>query len=155
MAYRLLDHHADALECYQETFLAAWRFVERRSVDDWPAFLVSLATRRATDRLRQRYRERTRIRSIGADTESSVAADCPIQEAMAGELMDRVRSGMAELPPKQAEVFWLSCVEELSHQGIGIQLRINEGEVRVLLHRARSRLRATLEPKVQDEREKR
>src|SRR5713226_2297346 len=49
--YRLLDHHADALDCYQETFLAAWRFAERAPVADWPSFLTSLATRRAMDRL--------------------------------------------------------------------------------------------------------
>ena len=53
--YRLLDHHADALDCYQETFLAAWRFAQREPVVEWRPFLVSLATRRATDRLRQRY----------------------------------------------------------------------------------------------------
>ena len=34
------------------------------------------------------------------------------------------------------------------------QIRISVGEVRVLLHRARLSLRATLEPDLQDEREK-
>ena len=59
--YRLLDHHADALDCYQETFLAAWRFAEREPVANWRSFLVSLAMRRAMDRLRQRYRDRARV----------------------------------------------------------------------------------------------
>jgi RNA polymerase sigma-70 factor (ECF subfamily) len=154
-AYRVLNHHADALECYQDTFLAAWQFVERRSVDDWASFLVCLATRRATDRLRRRYRERSRFRSIDADIASSAGADCPIRGAIASELMDRVRAGMAELPPKQAEVFWLSCVEGLSHQDIGIQLRISSGEVRVLLHRARSHLREALDLRLQDRKEER
>jgi DNA-directed RNA polymerase specialized sigma24 family protein len=54
--YRLLDHHDDALDCYQETFLAAFRFAHAQTIADWPAFLVKLATRRAIDRLRQRYR---------------------------------------------------------------------------------------------------
>ena len=62
--YRLLDHHADALDCYQETFLAAWRFAEREPVVDWASFLISLATRRAMDRLRQRYRERVRVSAV-------------------------------------------------------------------------------------------
>ncbi len=43
--YRLLDHHADAQDCYQETFLAAWRFAQREPVAEWRPFLVSLATR--------------------------------------------------------------------------------------------------------------
>jgi RNA polymerase sigma factor (sigma-70 family) len=60
------------------------------------------------------------------------------------ELMDRVRDGMAELPDKQAEVFWLSCIEGLPHQQIGLLLDIPQGEVRVLLHRARKHLRTIL-----------
>jgi RNA polymerase sigma factor (sigma-70 family) len=143
--YRLLDHHADALDCYQETFLAAWRFAEREPVADWAPFLISLATRRATDRLRQRYRDRARtVRSDGTNEPSS-EAECPVGHATAVELMDRVREGIAELPEKQAQVFWLSCVEGLSHQEISDRLEIPPGEVRVVLHRARAQLAAILD----------
>ena len=141
--YRLLDHHADALDCYQETFLAAWRFAQREPVAEWRPFLVSLATRRATDRLRQRYRDRARTRSDGPNEPSS-EAECPVGHATAKELMDRVREGIAELPEKQAQVFWLSCVEGLSHQEISGRLEITPGEARVLLHRARNQLGAML-----------
>lgn len=141
--YRLLDHHADALDCYQETFLAAWRFAERQPVADWTAFLTSLATRRAMDQLRQRYRNR-KIALDGVPEPSS-EAESPHAQAGARELMDRVRAGMAELPDKQAEVFWLSCIEGLSHHQISDRLGIPPGEVRVLLHRARMHLRAVLD----------
>jgi RNA polymerase sigma-70 factor (ECF subfamily) len=143
--YRLLDHHADALDCYQETFLAAWRFAEREPVADWPSLLISLATRRAMDRLRQRYRDRVRVIAIDSVREPGSDADCPVRHASAKELMDRLRAGMAELPDKQAEVFWLSCVEGLPHQQISGRMEIPPGEVRVLLHRARTRLRAVLD----------
>lgn len=142
--YRLLDHHADALDCYQETFLAAWRFAQREPVADWRPFLVSLATRRATDRLRQRYRDRARIARSDGPNEPSSEAECPVRHATAKELMDRVREGLAELPEKQAQVFWLSCVEGLSHQQISDRLEITTGEARVLLHRARTQLGALL-----------
>src|SRR5437879_5446953 len=143
--YRLLDHHADALDCYQETFLAAWRFAERQPVADWTSFLTNLATRRAMDRLRRRYRERGRVLAIGSLREPGSEAQSPLEHASAKELMDRVREGMAELPDKQAQVFWLSCVEGLSHQQISNRLEVPPGEVRVLLHRARTRLRAALD----------
>ena len=143
--YRLLDHHADAQDCYQETLLAAWRFVERQPVGDWASFLTSLATRRALDRLRQRYRNRTHVISIAAAPEPSSEAGSPLGHASANELMDRMRVGMAELPDKQAEVFWLSCVEGLSHQQISGRMEIPPGEVRVLLHRARTHLREILD----------
>jgi RNA polymerase sigma factor (sigma-70 family) len=142
--YRLLDHHADALDCYQETFLAAWRFAQREPVAEWRPFLVSLATRRATDRLRQRYRDRARTDASDGTHEPSSDAECPVRHATAKELMERVREGLAELPEKQAQVFWLSCVEGLSHQEISDRLEIPPGEVRVVLHRARTQLGAML-----------
>jgi DNA-directed RNA polymerase specialized sigma24 family protein len=85
--YRLLDHHADALDCYQETFLAAWRFAQREPVADWASFLISLATRRAMDRLRQRYRDRARVVASGSLPEPSSEAQCPVGEASAQELI--------------------------------------------------------------------
>jgi RNA polymerase sigma-70 factor (ECF subfamily) len=144
--YRLLNHHADAMDCYQETFLAAWQFAQRQPVADWGPFLTSLATRRAIDRLRSRYRLRSRVVAIDGVPEPFCEADSPLQHAGAAELLERVRQGIAELPDKQAEVFWLSCIEGLSHQQIADRLQAAPGEVRVLLHRARTRLRAILEP---------
>jgi RNA polymerase sigma-70 factor (ECF subfamily) len=151
--YKLLNHHADALDCYQETFLAAWRFAERQTVGDWGSFLTSLATRRAIDRLRSRYRVRSRVVAIDGVPEPSSEANCPLQHASTAELLDRVRQGLAELPAKQAEVFWLSCVEGLSHQQIADRLQVAPGQVRVLLHRARAGLRALLEPTRQQKEE--
>ena len=142
--YRLLDHHDDALDCYQETFLAAFRFANVHTIADWPALLVSLATRRAIDRLRQRYRSGRRSIPLDTVPEPSSEVDGPLQQARANELMERVREVMGELPEKQAEVFWLSCLEGLSHQQIARLMQVPPGEVRVLLHRARTRLSAVL-----------
>jgi RNA polymerase sigma-70 factor (ECF subfamily) len=143
--YRLLDHHADALDCYQETFLAAWRFAGRQPVHDWASLLTSLAARRAMDRLRQRYRDRVRVLAVGSMPEPGSEAESPPGHASARELMDRVREGMALLPDKQAQVFWLSCVEGLSHQQIGERMEVPPGEVGVLLHRARAHLRTLID----------
>jgi RNA polymerase sigma-70 factor (ECF subfamily) len=151
--YRLLDHDADALDCYQETFLAAWRFAERQAVADWAPLLVCLATRKAMDLLRQRYRSRSRFVPIDSVSEPSSEADSPPQQARATELMARLRCGMAELPDKQAEVFWLSCLEGWSHEQISDRMEISPGEVRVLLHRARTRLGEMLDPNRLCERE--
>jgi RNA polymerase sigma-70 factor (ECF subfamily) len=144
--YRLLNHDADALDCYQETFLAAFAYAQRQPVADWGAFLATLATRRALNRLRSRRRLRSRFVALDGVPEPSTEAACPLQYATAAELLDRVREGLAELPDKQADVFWLSCVEGLSHQQIADRLEVAPGEVRVLLHRARVRLRTVLEP---------
>jgi RNA polymerase sigma-70 factor (ECF subfamily) len=146
--YRLLDHHADALDCYQETFLSAWQYTECQPVDDWASFLNSLATRRALDWLRRRYRDRRGVVPIDNRWEPSSEAESPLETSSARELMDRVREGMAGLPEKQAEVFWMSCVEGLSHQQISERLEVSAGEVRVLLHRARNHLRDVLDRRI-------
>jgi len=141
--YRVLCHHADASDCYQETFLAAWRFAERQPVADWRSFLTSLATRRAIDRLRQRVRARSVFAPLDGAPEPP-GGDGPVEDAHLSELIALVRAGLARLPEKQAEVFWLSCVEGLTHAQISEQLSVPPGEVRVLLHRARGRLQHAL-----------
>lgn len=106
--YRLLSHHADALDCYQETFLAAYRAAQRQVILNWTAFLTSLATRRAIDCLRQRIRARKQFLSIQDVPEPPSACDCPVENAHAAEWFDRIRAELAHLPEKQAEVFWSS-----------------------------------------------
>jgi RNA polymerase sigma factor (sigma-70 family) len=87
---------------------------------------------------------RSRVIAIDSVREPSSEGESPLADASAKELMGRVRTGMAELPDKQAQVFWLSCVEGLSHQQISGRMEIPPGEVRVLLHRARTHLREIL-----------
>jgi len=142
--YRLLGRQADALDCYQETFLAAFRSVERSPVNHWPSFLVSLATRRAIDHLRERGRSRRRFVPLPVASEPVSPEGSPLDHAQGAERLDQVRELLIQLPEKQAEVFWLSSIEEMSHRDISEQMKISDGEVRVLLHRARSRLRALL-----------
>ena len=59
-AYRLLANHADAADCFQETFLAALELSRRQPVRNMSGLLVRLATTRAIDRLRQRGRQEHR-----------------------------------------------------------------------------------------------
>lgn len=145
IAYRLLGHYDDALDCSQETFLAAYCAAKCGTVDDWPAFLTSLATRRAIDLLRRRVRGRYRLAPLDDVPEPAGTGTCPVEQAQGGERLEQVRLHLGRLPAKQAEVFWLSCVEGLPHETICQQMNVSNGEVRVLLHRARARLRAALE----------
>jgi RNA polymerase sigma-70 factor (ECF subfamily) len=55
---------------------------------------------------------------------------------------------IAELPPGQQSVVTLRDVEGLSSAEVCAILDITEGNQRVLLHRARTRIRAALEQEV-------
>lgn len=145
-ACRLVGNSADAADCFQETFLEAVKVARREPVRDWAALLRHLATARALDLLRVRCRGRSRTDSL-ADPAALVSREAsPGQQAEAGELADRLRVALAELPPQQAQVFCLSCVDSLTNGQIGERLRITTNAVGVLLHRARQRLRELLEP---------
>ena len=118
----------------------------RETVRDWAAPLRHLATARALDLLRARCRGRNRTDLLAdpAALESREAG--PGQQAEADELADRLRVALAELPPQQAEVFCLSCVDNLTYGEIGERLRLTTNAVGVLLHRARQRLQELLVP---------
>jgi RNA polymerase sigma-70 factor, ECF subfamily len=147
--YRILRHYADTCDCYQETFLAAWELAQIRPITEWVPLLTCLASRKAIDRLRKRIRAIARNESLQEALELVSDAD-PASALRAAELLDRLQIGLSELPQKQAEVVWLSCVEGLSHMEIANHLQISSGEVRVLLHRGRGRLSQLLASEFND-----
>ncbi len=143
--FRLLNHHHDALDCCQEVLLDAYRYALKRSVADWGALLTCFGTRRAIDRIRQRTRDGRATVPLDNVPEPSSGYDDPVRQAEASEVMQRLRELLTELPDKQAEAFWLACIEGLSHDEIGRELSISQNESRVLVHRARSRLEEMLD----------
>ena len=72
------------------------------------------------------------------------AAPGPCQTAQLNELTALLRHELTKLPQRQAEAFWLACVEEMTYEEVGRQLDINASTVGGLVHRARQRLRKVL-----------
>ena len=68
----------------------------------------------------------------------------PHEQAEARELADRLRAALTELPERQAEVFCLRWLDQMSYQEIADRLGLETNAVGVLLHRARGRLRQLL-----------
>jgi RNA polymerase sigma-70 factor (ECF subfamily) len=139
---RLVSHEADAADCFQETFVAAWSSAGREAIEHWPGFLKSVATTTALKRLRERYRQpRGGLPDVPAT--GAVGADSHV-ETEATELAEHLRQALAELDPRQAEVFCLICLEGASYAEAAGQLGLTETNVGVILSRARQRLRAHL-----------
>ncbi len=70
------------------------------------------------------------------------SSDAPLLRA---ETMELVKRAIAELPPAQQQVITLRDVEGWAADEVCNVLQISETNQRVLLHRARSRVRAALE----------
>lgn len=148
-AYRLTGNEADAADCVQETFVSALDYSQGRTVRDWSALLVRLATHRSLDLLRRRRRGDGK--AIGLDDWSGVAgrAADPAAPSLNGELADSLRTALARLPGRQAEVFCLRFVQEMSYRQIAFELEMSLPAVAVTLHRARRALRRELQSEME------
>jgi RNA polymerase sigma-70 factor (ECF subfamily) len=75
----------------------------------------------------------------------------PPERMLAGELRARLRQAIDRLPARQRTVISLRDVEGWSPEQVCEALGVSEGNQRVLLHRARSRVRADLERYLADD----
>jgi RNA polymerase sigma-70 factor (ECF subfamily) len=138
---RLLSHAADAEDCFQNVFLSALELSRTQTVRHWPALLHQLAIRRALERLRQRYREIHRLQPLGDLSPVDQKIPWPDGAAQASELAEWLRQALGQLDARQAEVFCLACLEDMSYAEIAERLKLSVNHVGVLLNRARAALR--------------
>ena len=140
-AYRLLGNHEDAADCFQETFVSALAVSRRQRVQNFSALLIRLATARAIDQLRRRFRRSDCGCSPDDASELEDKAPCPAEQVQRRELADRIRLSLRQLPAQEAEVFCLRYLNDMSYQEIAGALGISISAAGVLLHRAKARLR--------------
>lgn len=100
-------NHADAGDCFQETFVSAPSATRRQRVENWGGFLQRVATALTLDRLRYRRRRASRDGSVVDVTPLRCPGLGPLDLAEFRELNEQVRLALADLPPKQAEVVCL------------------------------------------------
>jgi RNA polymerase sigma-70 factor, ECF subfamily len=143
-ACRLLTREADAADCFQRTFLSAVELDAAEPVRNWHAALKRLATARALEQLRKRYRESRRTAEFPDELPADPTAPDPAELACGGELAQALRRALGAIDPQQAEVFCLVCVEGFSNAEAAVALGVTANHAGVLLHRARAALRERL-----------
>jgi RNA polymerase sigma-70 factor (ECF subfamily) len=139
-AWRILGNASDTEDAVQEAFLAALRLHRRGTVQNWGALLRHLAGCRALDLLRKRRA----LVPVAADLPAPRSSH-PDAVAVAAERVALLRQALAQLPPREAEVFSLRYFGDLSNPTIAELLHTTAGAVAVALHKARTRLQALLE----------
>lgn len=143
-AFRLLNHDADAADCFQNTFVSALELSRQQVIRNWPGILRHLATHKALERLRQRRRTVRALTELNESDHTHFAACSSEQNTLASELTSQLRIALSELDPKQAQVFCLCCLEEASYQEVASDLGLTVNHVGVLLNRAKANLRDRL-----------
>ena len=141
--YRLLTHDADAADCFQQTFLGAVELERRKPVQHWPAALKRIATARALDRLRERYRTTKRFGELPTDQPDRRVPET-IDLATGDELTERLRIALTEIDPRLAEAFCLVALEGHTYDEAAHEMNVNTNHAGVLLNRAKAELRIRL-----------
>ncbi len=150
-SYRLLGNRADAADCFQETFVSALEFHRRRRVRNFSALLTRLATARAIDQLRRRFRRANISSGLVELPDLESTNPGPAQEAQQQELTDSLRESLSELPPQEAQAFCLRYLNDMSYRQIADELGVTTNAAGVLLHRARAKLRESFELLVKEQ----
>jgi RNA polymerase sigma factor (sigma-70 family) len=136
-AWRVLGTRAAAEDVQQQVFL---RLIESPppNVESWPAYLTTMATRRAIDHLRRQRRWRL----LAPLWKSNEPEDSPAEDAERAEAGRFLRGALARLNPRDSSCFVLRHLHGLGPAAIGAALGISENHVSVSIHRARKALEA-------------
>lgn len=137
----LVGNEADARDCYQAVFLDAFRYSKTHRVDNWKALLKRMARLRALDQLRRKYRRSERFDDSLSPDEAVSLEPSPDAQLRAVELAEKLRAGLGELTPQQAEAFVMRYVDQLSYDEIAERLASNRNAIGAMLSRARKQLR--------------
>jgi RNA polymerase sigma-70 factor, ECF subfamily len=140
-AYRLLGNYSDTCDCFQETFISALKISRRQQVKNFQGLLIRIATARAIDQLRRRFRQETNNSNNDYSPETSNISVDPAKYAQQQELASWLQKSLALLPELESQVFCLRYLNDMSYRQIASELDINKNAVGVLLHRAREKLK--------------
>lgn len=142
-AYRILGSHADAEDVVQEAWIR-WSAVDPETVDDARAYLLTIASRLALNRLR--HLKARRESYVGPWLPEPVATGPAVDGADAAVLADEVSMAMLivleSLSPLERAAFVLGDVFGMSSGEVARALDRSPAAVRQLLHRARSHVEA-------------
>ncbi len=152
LAYRLVGNRAEAEEIAQEGFLRLHRSLHRfRGECSLSSYLYRIVTRLAIDHLR-RERLRRKVFFFRRQNEDldpvEMAADAaasPRDRLQAQETGRRLQVALGGLSARQRTVFVLRHQEGMALKEIAETLGLEEGTVKVHLHRAVKALRVALE----------
>jgi RNA polymerase sigma-70 factor (ECF subfamily) len=144
-AYRLLGNYTDTSDCFQETFVSALKVSSNQKIKNFPAFLARLATTRAIDMLRMRFRHEANNSTIDCSQTTANDYSDPVNYVQNQELATNLQKALVQLPVQEAQVFCLRYLNDMSYHKIAKELDLKTNAVGVLLHRAKEKLRKTFE----------
>jgi len=151
LAYRLTGNKADAEDLTQETFVRVFRSLHTYQPGTFEGWLHRITTNLFLDQARRK--QRIRMDPMGEEADRYASGDqlaAPERAFEHGNLDRDIQQALDDLPPEYRAAVVLCDIEGLSYEEIAVTLGIKLGTVRSRIHRARARLRVSLEHRAPD-----
>lgn len=146
MAYRVVGHREDAEDLVQESFLAAYQYLDSFDVErPFGPWLTRIVVNRGANLRRARAR-----RATEPETDAVSPAPSALDESTRTEAREVLIQAMATLNERQRLIVTLFDVDGMTSNEIGEQLELAAGTVRWHLHEARRVLRRALSRFIED-----
>ena len=152
LALKVLKNREEAEEVSQDTFIKAFKSLQKFKGDSkFSTWLYKITYNNCMDRVKRISR------SYHTDTIDEVvenrikATDDVLKTIERKERASMIKECLLELPEDERSILWFFYFEELSLKEITEVTAFSENNVKVKLHRARKKLLAIIENKVEPE----
>jgi len=152
LAFRMTGNEQDAEDVVQETFLRAYKQLDRYEArSSFATWLFRIASNYSLDLIRMRKRHEDR-RERGTDEERDILQSIPMDTpgpdriTYGSQVRERVNAALDELSPQERAAFVLRHFEGQSIEEIGAALGTGSNATKHSIFRAVQKLRKTLEP---------
>lgn len=150
LAYRLTGNERDAEDVVQESFMRAYRQIDRfEARSNFATWLHRIVVNCAMDMLRLRQTRRAEWMTGTLEDTRDVApsaAPSPEQLTLSTEIRRRVEASMADLTPQERVAFALRHYEGRSIDEIGRALGVQKSAAKHAVFRAVRKVRVALQP---------
>ena len=137
LALRITMNRAEAEDVVQDTLLKVWeRRDEWEQINNLESFAIATCRNRALDIVKRAGRKTENL-----DEMAHFSTQTPQEQLEASEQISLVRKLMDELPEVQRTIMLLRDIEGKTYQEIAEALGISETQVKVYLHRARTKIK--------------
>ena len=147
LVVRVLRSHAEAEEVLQEAFWQVWERAPDYRADLGSAFcwIVTIARRKAIDRLRANSRHLKRIEEAqGLRNDDDFIAPAALDALAADERGTAVRAALEKLNPDERRAIALAFFDGLTHDEIAEAVRAPVGTIKARIRRGMLKLKPTL-----------
>jgi len=146
-AYRIVgdSHHAEDItqDIYMKLFKKTPKAFDK--VNNWAAYLTTMATSASLDLLRKKHRLSEQSLADDGSCDNVSLIHCkpeptPEKQFSLTQDIQQLRHALTKVTEQEAKVFVLRFVEELSYDDIAQHLALTSGNVGIILNRTRQKL---------------